>query len=272
MAFGYYLFHVHLRVKPKDAQPLLAALEQSSRVTYLGLNGGARVIAVTILSKRPDDVFTTIDKASSQSKVPFTQVAWCVEGTLYHFGSKFLAPQMLRGTVVTQAWPGPSLNLTRLDAQIIWLNRVEPGVTMTAATRRLKVPTSTIHYRLSRLDKMGVILPMSGCVLTQKLGCVEYELLIRTSSLTSKDNSELISFCSNHPSITLLIRCFGDWEYKLVLHVENAVDVFEVDEELQSLFSHFIQSTEIIPRRRVVKWGDFPVEDFEQVGSDELLK
>jgi DNA-binding Lrp family transcriptional regulator len=272
MAFGYYLFHVHLQVKPKDTKPLLSALAESSRITYLGLNGGSRVIAATILSKRPEDVFATIDKASAQSKVPFTQVAWCVEGTLYHFGSKFLAPNVLRGRVVTQSWSGPLLNVTRLDAQIIRLYRVEPGVTISTAARRLKVPASTIHYRLSRLEKIGVIIPISGCVLSEKIGCVAYELLIRTSSPSSTDHANLLAFCSAHPSISLLIRCFGDWEYKLVLIVENAVDVFEVDEELQLSFSHCIQSTEIIPRRRVVKGGDFPVEDFEQVEGSSFTE
>jgi hypothetical protein len=112
---------------------------------------------------------------------------------------------------------------------------------------------------------MGAILPISGLILTQKIGYVEYELLIRASSFSATDHSNLIAYCSTHPSIILLIRCFGDWEYKIVLLHENAVDIFEVDEELQSLFAHCIQSTEIIPRRRVEKWGDFPVEDFEQV-------
>jgi DNA-binding Lrp family transcriptional regulator len=263
-SLGYYLFHVHLSVRPGHVDKLVTVLKENSRVGFLGVNGGERSLGVTFLSRRPEDLFTSMDAAGARAKVPFSQVAWSIEGELYHFGAKFLWPEAIPGAHVIQSWGRPRVEIDAVDARILQL--LKRGLSQNTAliAKRLGLPASTVQYRLKGLEKNGVILPMSAGINAALLGYSEFEVLLRTSLVNPAEHQRLVKFCQDHPAIRILIRSFGDWEYKFTAQLERTADIFALEDEVHRLFPATVQSTTIVPRRKIIKFGDFPVEDFEE--------
>jgi Lrp/AsnC family leucine-responsive transcriptional regulator len=260
---GRYLFHLHLSVKSQDADRLLQVLKSSSRVLYLSRNGGERSIGVTILSRTPELIFRLMDEAAAKSNVNFSQVGWAVEGTFYHFGIKSLggnAPEL----PVTVQDPGENpIAIDFTDARVLQLLRRGASYNASELARTIGVPASTIQYRLKRLEEQGVILPLSAFIDYSVLGLSEIEFLIHASQASTGEHQRLIQYCHKHPSIPLLIRSFGDWQYKFICAVERPSEIFELEDNLLQTFPDFIQKITVMSRRKTVKTGDFPAEDFE---------
>lgn len=262
-SLGYYLFHMHLSVRSQDAPRLLKALSESSRVLYLSRNGGERAVGVTILSRRPEHIFAVMDGAAAKSRVRFSQVGWSVETIFYHFGATLSNKRTNFKGEVIQTWSGDPVGIDRVDARILKL--VKTGVALSASdiSRALGIPESTARYRVKRLEDEGVFLPRSAFVNLALLGFTEFEVLVHMSHMSQSDHVRFIDFCRRHPAITILIRCFGDWQYKFAASVEQPREIFELEEEISRTFADFVESVTIVSRREEVKSSDFPIEDFE---------
>lgn len=261
-SLGYYMFHIHLSVRSEDADRLLKVLSASSRVLYLSRNGGERTIGVTVLSRRPELIFAVMDEAAAKSNVSFSQIGWAVEGAFHYFGAKFLTGKSPIIPTNVQDWNGGPITIDQADAKILRLyNRGEAQSTAELA-RAIGLPTSTIQYRVNRLEQQNVILPMWAFVNLANLGYSEFEVLVRISNAPPAEHQRFVKFCEEQLSITLLIRSFGDWQYKFVSLVDRPTEIFELEDTLYRSFPSFVQKITIVARRETVKTGDFPVEDF----------
>jgi|688.fasta_scaffold329783_1 DNA-binding Lrp family transcriptional regulator len=263
LRLGYYVFHIHLYVKSQDVGRLLKVLKESSRVLYLSLNGGERTVGVTILSRAPELIFELMDEAAAKSKAAFAQVGWSVEGAFYYFGPKFLTGRTLNNPAINSNWGDGPISIDRIDAEILKLFNRGEAQNASEVARALGAPASTVQYRIKQLENKGVILPVSAFALLLNLGYSEFEVLVQTSQGSQSEHQRFIQYCQEHLSITLLIRSFGDWQYKLVTLVERSSEVFQIEDELLKRFSDLIQKVTIIARREIIKGGDFPVEDFD---------
>jgi len=262
LRLGYYVFHIHLSVKSQDAGRLLKVLKESSRVLYLSRNGGERAIGVTILSRSPELIFGVMDEASAKSRVAFGQVGWSAEGAFYYFGPKFLTGKVRVGSTASSTRGDGPISIDQTDAKLLKLFNRGEAHNASDAARAIGVPVSTIQYRIKQLEKQQVILPVSAFAPFENLGYSEFEVLVQTSQALQSEHQRFIQYCENHLAVILLIRSFGDWQYKLVAQVERTSEVFEIEDELLKTFPDFIQKVTIVARRETIKAGDFPVEDF----------
>ncbi len=262
--FGYYIFHIHLATQPNHIDALEAAFRRSSRVVFMAILSGKRSLGMTILSKKPEDLFATIDAVGAQAKVPFSQVGWCIEGDFYHYGASAVLRERAIDFETVQSWQGERVDIDHLDARIIQAAKRKRLVGTTELAREVGIPASKVQYRLNRLQDSGVMLRRSAMIDCVKLGYAHFEVLIRCSIISPEVGKLLRSFCKNHPAIHLLIRCFGDWDYKLVAHAIEMSEVLDLDEALQKTLGSKLASSVIVPVRRVTKVGDFPAEDYEE--------
>jgi DNA-binding Lrp family transcriptional regulator len=262
LRLGYYVFHIHLSVKSQDADRLLKVLRDNSRVLYLSRNGGERAVGVTILSRSPELIFGLMDEASAKSKTAFAQVGWSVEGAFYYFGPKFLTGKVLINPAASSIAGESPISIDQIDAKILKLFNRGEAQNASEAARIIGVPVSTIQYRIKQLEKQRVILPVSAFARIANLGYSEFEVLVQISQALQSEHQRFIQYCEKHLAITLLIRSFGDWQYKLVAQVERTSEIFEIEDELVRKFPDFIQKVTVVARRQIIKGGDFPVEDF----------
>lgn len=260
--FGYYIFHVHVSAKLQDVPALERAFKLNSRVAYLGRQSGKRTLGATIISKRPEDLFATIDTLGRQAKVPFAQVGWCIEGEFYHYGGSRLLPDNPLRFESVQKWDGARVDIDYTDARLIQLMKRERLLGASELARASGLASSTVQYRLKRLRDSGAILSRSVLINYAALGFSAFDILIRCSGPAAELTKLLRSFCKASPGVEILIRCFGDWDFKVVVHAKTLTEVLELEDSLQRTLGEKLESSVVVMLRGAVKIGDFPADDY----------
>lgn len=261
--FGYYIFHVHLSVQLQHISALERSFSQNSRVAYLGRQSGERVLGATILSKRPEDLFATIDSVGARAKVPFTLVGWSIEGEFYHYGASCILLDDSHQYETTQSWDGDRIEIDYVDARLIQTMKRKRLLNVAEVARATGIAASTVQYRLRRLSESGAMLRRSLLVNYSVLGFSAFEILIRCTGPSADATKLLRAFCKESPGVRLLIRCFGDWDFKIAVLAKTLTEVLDCEESLQRTLGAKLSSSVIVPLRGAVKVGDFPAEDFK---------
>lgn len=127
-------------------------------MAYLVRLGGKRALGATILSRNPEDLFQTIDAVGAQSKVPFSQVGWCVEGDFFHYGASCLLPEKKMKFETVQSWKGARIEIDSIDAKLIQLIKRKRLTGVAEIARAAGIAPSTVQYRLQRFTESGATL------------------------------------------------------------------------------------------------------------------
>jgi DNA-binding Lrp family transcriptional regulator len=262
--FGYYIFHLHLSTHVQNVAVLSKAFMNNSKVAYLGRLGGKRALGVTILSKRPEDLFETVDLVGKQAKVPFAQVGWCIEGDFFHYGASCILPDKKMPFESEQSWKGARVEIDQVDARLIQIIKRQRITGNAEIARAAGLPSSTVQYRLRRLSDAGATLNRSLLINYSALGFSVFEILLRCSGQPAEATKIVRRFCKEHPAAELLIRCFGDWDFKVLVQARDVGEVLEFEEQLQRSLGAHLEGSIIVPVRGPLKRGDFPADDFNE--------
>jgi DNA-binding Lrp family transcriptional regulator len=132
--------------------------------------------------------------------------------------------------------------------------------------RATGMAASTVQYRLKRLNESGALLRRSLLVNYSALGFSMFEILVRCLGPAADVTKILRAFCKTSPGVKVLIRCFGDWDFKVSFCAKTLGEVLVFEESLQRALGAGLASSVIVPVRGAVKTGDFPAEDFKSDG------
>jgi len=148
----------------------------------------------------------------------------------------------------------PATESDALDRRI--LHHLEAGKLKSEAdiARALKVPTSSLSYRIDRLKEEGIILDERYFIDCEKLGYQEYEIIVDAQSAADKLRRGFVNWCTNNPAVLCCFRCFGGWDYKAVLHATSLDEAMEIQDELVTHFDGASKTT-LIPCRRLICSG-----------------
>ncbi|MDD5317213.1 MAG: Lrp/AsnC family transcriptional regulator [Candidatus ainarchaeum sp.] len=111
----------------------------------------------------------------------------------------------------------------------------KPGSTKLA--HRLKAPITTVHSKLKRLEKLGVIKGYPAAVDGKKVGAgltiftvlkVNYAVRYKSGESIRKFGEEL----SRIPEVLELHSCSGDWDYLIKLKVKDSDDYARIGSEM----------------------------------------
>lgn len=155
----------------------------------------------------------------------------------FYFPPKFLASKAK--AAVSAVSFGSKADKIKLDTQDLAILRsiardsVKPSAWH---ARNLKLPTTTLDYRLARLREKKVIV---GAGYFFNFALLKYEcFIIKLHEQTSDSSSfeKLLNFCTSHPNVSNLIQCVGPWSYELSIQVRHASEVHDILEDLRCQF------------------------------------
>ncbi len=125
--------------------------------------------------------------------------------------------------------------------------------------RVLKLPNSTVDYRIKRLEEMGVIRGYGYTVSGSKCGLHASHLLIWLKQLNDGFDDEIFRFAESHPNIKFLAHCVGNWDYEIGLRTDNAKDVPAIVQSIYSRYQEQIGMLKLLPIMGRVKMSTFPL-------------
>jgi len=87
--------------------------------------------------------------------------------------------------------------------------------------RKVRLNKNTVQYRISRLQKEGVIKRFSTLVDTAKLGYLIFRVFLRFQNITQEREREIIQYLVNHPKVGWIVSVEGNWDLNLMIWVRD---------------------------------------------------
>lgn len=107
---------------------------------------------------------------------------------------------------------------------------------------RLKIPASTLSYRIGRLEERKVILGWYYPVQSRSLGMHGFRLLAQLRGISPRFREAFCEYCASHTRVLELIGCVGGWDYELKVELEHAEQMIPF---LHSLNERFPEINEL---------------------------
>ena len=125
--------------------------------------------------------------------------------------------------------------------------------------RSLKLPKSTVDYRIKRMEELGVIRGYGYSVSATKCGIHCSRLLISLKHLTEGFYSDIYNFARSHPNIKSVAHCVGNWDYEMGIRTDKSSEVPAVVQSVYSRYQDQIASLKLLTILERIKFSMFPI-------------
>jgi DNA-binding Lrp family transcriptional regulator len=154
------------------------------------------------------------------------------------------------------------ISIDQIDHQLLSFLSHSPDINIRSLTSSLGIAKSTLEYRISRLEKQGVICGYRYFLDSSKFGLQSFVHCVYLRGVSKRLRNLLIEFCELNPSISYHLECAGDWDFEFGTSVYTAHEVIDILDDLQERFGVAISKVRTIPfflYHKVCKYP-FPAE------------
>jgi DNA-binding Lrp family transcriptional regulator len=137
--------------------------------------------------------------------------------------------------------------IDQIDHQILSLLSNSPEATARDFSKDLGIAKSTLEYRISRLEKRGIIRGYRYFLDSSKFGLQSFVHCVYLRGVSKRLRNLLIQFCEQNPSISYHLECAGDWDFEFGTSVYTAHEVIDILDDLQERFGVAISRVRTIP-------------------------
>ncbi|MBN8551150.1 MAG: Lrp/AsnC family transcriptional regulator [Deltaproteobacteria bacterium] len=249
---GSTIFNMFFSVSAQKRDAVLKFLANYPSVTWLTENGGERRYELSMAVQHFSELPKLTDLVHEKFGVTLKNKIWAAEVDFHFYGYKQLTKPGKLPPRYSISSAGTKLEVDELDHKILDRLRSAHFSSEKDIARNLGIPASSLSYRINRLQKGGVIRGQRWVIAVEKLGYAEYQILLDLEAASKDFHQRFLSWSATHPSILACFRCFGGWEYKILLLAPSAEGAFQFQDDLSSKFPEVAQS-QLIPRRSWLK-------------------
>jgi DNA-binding Lrp family transcriptional regulator len=242
-------------IPPRQRKAILQFLSSYPSITWLAENGGEFRYELTSTAHDCATLLRLEETIANKFGVDFQNKAWAIETDCYIFGYKYLCSEQSQkpaGQHYYYTGAAPSVTTDELDYKILSALWASHNPNQQQLSRQLGLPSATLAYRVNRLKKAGVILSERTFINPTKFGFAEYQLLLYFDSPNRESTAKLLEWSAQHSNIFGAIKCFGAWNYKLILHTSSPESAYDLQDEISDRFS-VVSRSAIVPRRHILK-------------------
>lgn len=239
LKLGYTSHNMLLSLAKRESKARVALIDflvASPSLGYLAEIGGNYDLDVTIFVESPECIVRLFTELSDRFGPVFEQKLISTESCFNYYGVKYLGkssipvpPLIIEGGTKTVA-------LDQLDRKLLQAMSLGMADSSLALSRMLKVPNSTINYRLQKMKKERILVSMAYSLNWFELGHTFYHFKATAIDLSRKFHNSFLKFCAEHPHVYCCHRCFGAWDYKIDIIGEHSNQVTTTLQEISERF------------------------------------
>lgn len=113
--------------------------------------------------------------------------------------------------------------------------------------RRVGLSKEVVHYRVSSLEKSGVIFKYFTVIDVSRLGFTNYKGFIKLQKASERQEAEFISWLARNPNVLWLVSCDGQFDVAFGMRAPNIEQYSRQLEEIENKFGQFFLQREIAP-------------------------
>lgn len=175
----------------------------------------------------------------------------------YYFGAKYLYLPPYRPTIKISP-SGPVCRLSSEDLSILDAFCKSDDGNRSTISRKLGIPLSTLQYRLSQLEKTGIIAGVRYQILAERIRHESFRVLVAASAPSQSLRVALHEWAQKHRSVLTFMHGIGNWDYELRIEADEIVAAKSTVDEMHDRFSGVLGATELIPISGVLKMALTP--------------
>ncbi|MBN8550374.1 MAG: Lrp/AsnC family transcriptional regulator [Deltaproteobacteria bacterium] len=249
---GYTIFNMFFSLAGNKREALIDFLRKNPAVSWLTENSGDYRYELTVLAEHISELPALVDRVGEKFGTTLKNKIWTAEVAMHFYGYKQLLNSQKLPAVHVVGSEGARAKIEPVDLTILAKLR-DPAIrSENEIARSLGVAGSTLAYRINRLKKEGVITSSRIGIAMEKLGYLEYQVLIDTDDASKEFRESFMRWCAIHRHVLACFRCFGGWEYKVLVSVTSSEQAFQFQDELTNRFPSISQAI-LIARRNWIK-------------------
>lgn len=239
--------------KSLQYESLLRFIEKFPAVSFLVEFSGRFSLGLSVCDRSLVEIRGLLDELSLKFGNIFHDRALAVRVGLTHFSAKYLHSRVdLKGNLFWGA--GDSIEeYDDLDHQILVSLSRQPNINLSARATSLRIPISTLHYRIESLKQRGILVGSILIINTEAVGLISATLLVYTRGLHAPIRSQLHEYCQNHPNVYFLVENLGDWDYEIGVHASGMNEIGQMVRALYERFSDSIRAIDTLTSLSVKK-------------------
>jgi len=173
------------------------------------------------------------------------------------YGTKSLVDLPIEATPLGYSCDVELFKADDLDRQILHYCVEKATIEASVISKLLRVPLSTISYRIRKMRQAGVLLGVTHLIESGNLH--HYIVLVYSKGFDLLLREDLAHFCKEEPNIFYSVESVGAWDFELGVTVQNRTALIDTLRSFQSRFGSRISQTKVlnILTRRLVR--DFSI-------------
>jgi len=151
---------------------------------------------------------------------------------------------------------GQKVNIDLVDYKILNLLAKNTRINSVEIASQINVSTVTIHSRINKLIKSGVIQRYSITVDNNKLGLLEF--IVNLSLREYNKKNQIITYLSDNPFLWEIHKTIGGYDLEITLYATNFEHFYRVMEDLRKKFPEDIANYDYLYVTKVFKSNILP--------------
>lgn len=231
---GYLFYRVYFNlmdIQPVKLKKLIDYLKQQKNVWWVGTCDGAWnfVFAIWIKSNKEFNEF--YHKLGIEFRKHIKERLICSLVSYKNMTRRYLLNQELS---LTSVGDGEKQEFDNTDIKILEFLSKNARTRLIDMASALKVDSMTIHHRIKKLEKKGIIQGYKADLNTRKLGRDFYSVKINLRDVSRIQ--EIQNYISTIPELTATTEAIGSYDFEFDLEVRNSEQYFKIIEDLENKF------------------------------------
>ena len=133
-----------------------------------------------------------------------------------------------------------SLHIDSKDKEILYFLDINARQSFKSLGKKAKINKNTLQYRISRMEKGGVIKRYYALIDAAKLGYLVFRVFLRLKNITIEREEEIIKYLILHPGVGWVVSVEGNWDINFMIWAESHFEFEAFWREFSFLFSRYI--------------------------------
>ncbi len=143
---------------------------------------------------------------------------------------------------VSHAHPPQKRKIDLIDRKILYELEQNCRRSLSDIARKVRLSKQTLHYRISRLVKEGIITQFVAILDTSKLGLINHEVWIQLDSLSESKKQNFIDYLVKHPNTRWVVSCGGKADIAISISSTSIVSFDSIWQEILQEYPNYVKS------------------------------
>lgn len=129
-----------------------------------------------------------------------------------------------------------------------------------AIAKKVKMPASTVAFRLKKLQGRKIIQGFSPQVSCQKYGFQSYQLFLEVEDLNEEKRQKILNYAQSCPNVVFVLETLGEWNFEMIFEVKDQKEFQSKIATLRAALPWAGKMESGIIFDHYVKYDQFPLE------------